>query len=123
MPCHIWGDDWPHWKELYEAQDFIYEHTYRWSRCRLSSKEKYGTIRYEYVFPPYTVTWSKSPLQHYWMNSRLAGLWANFGWYMCGRAIKKAIKRWPHLEDELCEDFCYGKFGAKCEAKYWKRVD
>ncbi len=49
---HTWGDDWSHWDELYKAQSYLSKYVYKWSRCRLSCKEKYGTIRYEWMFPP-----------------------------------------------------------------------
>lgn len=50
MSYHEWGDEWPYWKELYRAQKYF---------CRLyekctgkypSTKEKYGTIRYEFTY-------------------------------------------------------------------------
>jgi len=49
-PYHEWGDDWPYWDDLYRAEKFIYTWTYRLAGLRLLSKEKYGTIRYEYLF-------------------------------------------------------------------------
>lgn len=52
MTYHIWGDDWPYWDDLYEAKNFIVDHVYDKSWCRLCCKEKYGTIRYEFLFPP-----------------------------------------------------------------------
>lgn len=51
---HSWYDDpeWPYWNDLYNAENYIRDYTYKWSKCRLVSKEKYGTIRYEAVFCP-----------------------------------------------------------------------
>jgi hypothetical protein len=51
---HSWYDapEWEHWGELEKAQEYVSEYVYKWSRCRLICKEKYGTIRYEYMFPP-----------------------------------------------------------------------
>jgi len=52
MTIHYWGDDWPHWNELYEAGNYIHNFVYKYSRCRLVYKEKYGTLRYEWMLPP-----------------------------------------------------------------------
>lgn len=53
---HIWGDEWfeKHGNELYAAEEYICKYVKRWSGCILISKEKYGTLRYEWVFPPWT---------------------------------------------------------------------
>lgn len=120
---HIWGDDWKWWKELYDAQQFIYKYTYRWSLCRLCSKEKYGTIRYEFMFPPFSGIFYNHWYSRWWISSKLHNLWARFGWYICGKAIKKALKKWPQLEKELCSDFLANtKFGRECEDKYWTKL-
>lgn len=122
---HCWGDEWfnKYGNDLYKAQNFIWDYVKRWSRCNLISKEKYGTIRYECLFPPYSRMYLNTRLQRWWVNeSWLHRKWARFGWYVCARAIKKAIKKWPHLEEELCCDFWAGKFGKECENKYWVKV-
>ncbi len=144
---HCWGDEWfeKYGDDLYKAHNYISDFTYRWTRCRLCAKEKYGTIRYEWMFPPgggvfyrYAIwtPWKISttltlggekhtfpPSQKLiwaWNESWLYRRWATFGWYVCGIAIKKAIKRWPYLEVELCSDFMAPtKFGKQCEVKYW----
>lgn len=141
---HDWSDDWfkRYGNDLYDAQLYISDYTKRWSRCNLLSKEKYGTIRYEHIVPPYGhayclvaaiwAPWKKyvkvgdkdysyRPLLFAWNECWLYRKWAHFGWYICGLAIKKAIRRWPHLEDELCADFMpETKFGRKCLGRYWK---
>lgn len=122
---HDWGDEWfeKYGKDLYRAENYIYDFTRRWSRCHLMSKEKYGTIRYEHIFPPGGGIFYNHWYSKWWLNSRIYSLWARFGWYVCGWAIKRAVKKWPYLEDELKWDFCANtKFGRECEAKYWGRV-
>ena len=54
MTYHIWGDEWfeQYGHDLNRAQDLIYTETYTWSRCTVCCKEKYGTIRYAWIFPP-----------------------------------------------------------------------
>lgn len=120
---HSWGDDWfeKHGKDFSEAQHYIYDFTKRWSRCNLSFKEKYGTIRYEWIFPPYGAIYYRNPIHRFWVSSWLYYKWEHFGWYVCGLALQRAVKKWPQFETELCCDFIPNtKFGRQCEAKYWK---
>jgi hypothetical protein len=49
---HSWSDDWPYWNDLYKAQNFIIDYVYKKSWCRVSMKEKWGTLRYGWIFPP-----------------------------------------------------------------------
>lgn len=48
MTYHTWGDEWPHWNELYTAQSWMIKMWWRSSGTNMQTKEKYGTIRYEY---------------------------------------------------------------------------
>lgn len=119
---HDWGDDWfeQYGDDLYRAQRYIYDFTKRWSLCRLCSKEKYGTIRYEWIFPPYGGIYWNQWYSRWWTQSWIYRKWCHFGAYICGVAVKKAVKRWPHLETELCSDFSFNtKFGQQCEDRYW----
>ena len=120
---HSWGDDWfeKNGADFFEAQNYIYDFTYRWSRCRLSFKEKYGSTRYEWMFPPQGAIYYRNTLHRLWVSSWLYRKWEQFGWYVCGLAIKRALKKWPQFEVELCCDFLANtKFGQQCEKKYWK---
>lgn len=122
---HDWSDEWfeQYGKDLYEAQQYIHTFTKRWARCNLCSKEKYGTIRYEWVFPPYGGIYWVNGYSRIWNSSWLYRKWTQFGWYVCAIAIKKAIKKWPHLEVELsCDYMADNKFGIACRAKYWTSV-
>jgi hypothetical protein len=105
MTIHMWGDDWPYWPDLENARIFIYKYVKRYSGCRLMSKEKYGTIRYEYVFPPGGGLFYRTWWQKYWLGSNLYNMWVNFGWKMTARAIRKAVLKWPQLTKELVCDF------------------
>lgn len=122
MTYHIWGDDWPHWNELYEAETFIINYVYRYSWCRLSCKEKYGTIRYEHVWPP---AWRGNgpiiqlpfPLFHkmiqghkfpryliFWTSSWLYYKWMWWGDRMVARAVRKACIKYPNVVAEITDD-------------------
>lgn len=122
MTYHEWGNDWPHWNELYEAESFIIDYVYKWSRCRLSCKEKYGTIRYEYVYPPGSRAWwlsikipffrrkimdGKFEVPYYlfrWPTSWLYYKWMRFGDYILGQAVRKACIKFPNVVEEITGD-------------------
>ena len=130
---HIWGDEWfeKNGDDLYKAQNYIVDFTYRWSRCRLVSKEKYGTIRYEALFPPYcgyfirdnwidkflrlfgdeTVSYSVegktrsfTRRRFYWHETTLSKLWAKFGKLILGIAVKRACNKYPNVSNEILDD-------------------
>jgi hypothetical protein len=100
---HIWGDDWfeAHGDELYDAMQFIQEDLYKYSRCRLICKEKYGTIRYEWLLPPYGALFYRNKVHRWWLNSWLYYKWTAYGYKCLRRAVYKAILKWPHLYHEI----------------------
>lgn len=132
MPWHDWSDPWfeKHGNTLYKAQGYIHDYVYKWSWCRLMSKEKYGTIRYEWVLPPGgRLSGIKHislpfPLFHKkikigngeiikghivlwsWQSyySWTYRKWEQFGWWMTDIAIEKACKKWPEVSKELRAD-------------------
>ena len=122
MPTHIWGDDWLHWAELYEAEKYIRNYVYKWSRCRLQSKEKWGTLRYQYIWPPAyrrngPIIQLPFPLFHkivrgekfpryllFWTNSWLYYKWMVWGHKMLGQAVRNACNKFPNVVKEITED-------------------
>jgi hypothetical protein len=119
---HSWNDDWPYWNELHEAEDWIGEYVYRWSLCSLQSKEKWGMLRYEWVWPPGThKSWNYFKLPyikkhiplpdgnclegHYcpfmWNSSWLYYKWMRYGTWILKRAVKKAKLKFPNVVKEL----------------------
>lgn len=136
---HEWGDTFfqRFGKDLYKAEKYIHDYVKRYSLCNLISKEKWGTLRYEYIVPPgghvmcrvglrglfkrkmYNGTWDY-PVIWAWNTSLVYRMWQIFGWKMVGRAIKKAAIRWPHLKDELYQDAAgLGLLGKEIEGIYW----
>lgn len=99
-PHHEWGDNWPYWQELYEAEFYIRNYVYKHSLCRLSSKEKYGTIRYESLTPP---KWA-----WYILDCWIYFKWIKVGQWALKRAIKKACKRFPNCKAEILDDLSWG---------------
>ncbi len=126
---HSWGDDWPHWNELHEAEKFIGAYVYKWSRCRLQSKEKWGTLRYEHIWPPtYGSNGPIIPLPFplfsktliingkeekfkrflfFWTSSWLYYKWMKWGDKMLGRAVNKAYKKFPNVIKEIRADLLW----------------
>ncbi len=134
---HIWGDEWfeKYGDDLYQAERYIRGYVKKWSSCNLITKEKYGSIRYEWIFPPGgAVSWRKfdyllakvfgkkevKPTQwtkesYYvpriiWQGSWLYRQWSSFGRYVLRKAVLNAIRKWPHIKREIVEDFDGGKY-------------
>ncbi len=124
---HSWYDDlpWPYWDELYQAERYIRDYTYKWSGCRLSSKEKYGTIRYEALFPPFSsyrfgpyikVPYFKRTIKigeeeikcaiflWIWNQSYIHNLWVMLGKLALRKAIKNSYKLFPNVKKEVTAD-------------------
>lgn len=122
---HSWGDDWPHWQELYAANHWISDYVYKWSWCRLQSKEKWGSLRYEYVWPPTLkrngpvirvpflvkkINFGDGKVLNghyyilYWTNSWLYYKWMAYGTRVLRRAVKKACLKFPNVVKEITED-------------------
>ena len=110
MPYHEWGDEDFDWNSLYEAQSYIFDYVYKYSRCRVITKEKYGTIRYEYIFPPYGTLFYRSKLQRLWCRSFLYRLWIKLGKKVLESAVYSACEKYPTVKAEILADF---------EPEYW----
>ena len=108
MTTHHWGDNWPHWDELRRAQRRIHRTVRRLSGCHVFTKEKWGTLRYEYMFPPGTALWFppglKGKVKRWWSSSILVRFWGRWGWFITKRTILKILKERPYLAYELLED-------------------
>lgn len=142
---HTWYDDWKHWDKLYEAQNFIVKYVGRRTGCYLMSKEKWGSLRYEWIIPPkghvcqlvYVIKapWKKTfkwddyeesyhPILFAWNECWLYYKWQNFGWWMTKRAVLKAIQKWPCIADELMSDLASHErlMGKEIHDQYWTKV-
>lgn len=114
---HYWGDEWfeKYGNDLYEAERYIWRYVRKTTGCILISKEKYGTIRYERIMIP-TWFWRNlrfqvpfvytkyGPKLWFFELSWLGCKWRKLGCLALGRAVKKMIKKYPHLEKELTVD-------------------
>lgn len=80
---HSWGDDWPHWPDLYKAQEYFRNLYERCTGKRPITKEKYGTIRYEWV-----ELWIKK-------EDHLR---------IFREVIRRTVKKFPKVAGEICSD-------------------
>lgn len=121
---HSWGSEWDErfGDDLTEAHYYIINYVKRRTGCYLMSKEKYGTIRYEYIFPPGGGLFYRHWYSRFWIASKLYQLWVSFGWYMTKRAVYSAIQKYPWLADELMQDLASNDklVGKRVHSKYWR---
>lgn len=135
MTYHLWGDKWfrEYGEELYQAIDYITKYVKRYSFCTLVCKEKYGSIRYEYIFAPGSAAFynSKSILNRFlslfgqkriefefqgskiveyfprlkWEASFLCKKWEKYGHWVLTNAVNNAIIKYPKVAPEIIEHF------------------
>jgi hypothetical protein len=96
--CHQWGDKWfeKNGLELSLAMNYIYTFVKRWSKCSLIMKEKYGSVRYEYLFPPLRGT-----LYCTWIYRK----WVQYGKWILKIAVHRACKKYPAVMREIVDDY------------------
>lgn len=99
MTYHEWGDSWPHWNELYQAEQYIFKYVKKYSFCYLSLKEKYGTLRYEFINPP---RWS-----WYIFDCWLYFKWIKLGQFVLNKAVCSACKKFPNVKAEILDDYLW----------------
>ena len=143
---HMWGDEWfeKYGDDLHAAEDWLHEELKRRTWCTLLSKEKYGTIRYEHVVAPksspyfisYEIStplwffpkkyeWGNLPRWRWnWSESRICKYWEYRAWKVLWKLVREAVKKWPHLEVELMQDFAWHKeiVGEEIHGRYWRSV-
>lgn len=80
---HNWGDESFNWAQLYLAESYISDLYYRITKRRPITKEKYGTIRYEWMA--------------LWITNE-----QEFLIFM--KIIKRTIRKFPTLAGEIVND-------------------
>ena len=143
---HYWGDDWPHWSDLYRAITVVEK---VWRRGRISTifnKEKYGTYRDHSHFWTGTVHGFIYPDRCYiskawrwWYYNVDLGVtdrltkWTGLQWLVhkvqakfYNYGIQKACRLYPNVVDELCQDLARPELvrgevdGMSIYRKYWE---
>jgi hypothetical protein len=109
---HNWGDARVDWRGIDEAASYIGENCRKWGRIGVSQyKEKYGTVRVYCHFGFYDLSSLIYPGYHYypkwtkWMRyvpiSWLNRLIVPIQTRIYRHFYKQAVKKWPHLTDEI----------------------
>ena len=121
---HYWGEEDFDWDGLYDTERKIYEALKKSTGCRLVSKEKYGTIRYEFILPPGCAIWCRNKVQLWWSQCWLTQKWTIWAWRRLFKIVQKEIEKNPHLEDELMEDLASNEWlvGKEIHDKYWTTI-
>jgi hypothetical protein len=115
---HKWGNKDVDWQGIYEAARYIGEYQMRYGRTSvLDMKEKYGEARV-YVHFGWSTGWLMNhlfyPGYHYYQFPnwvRKIDEWVPCSWInpllipyqerLYRRAYKNALKKWPHLRNEI----------------------
>lgn len=121
---HDWDDDRIDWKGINDAVDYISSYCTRWGRLGGQAKEKYGTVRFycnfgwlslhTLLYPGHV--YSQFPkwlwaLDIEYITPVLSFLFERlFVWWqqkIYNRAYQNALKKWPHLREEILRGASY----------------
>ena len=114
---HRWGDKDVDWEGIGAAADFIGQYIAKWGRINvLQTKEKWGTVRvyinwgwscfHAIIFPfhHYIKPWWPAKID-FWLSGKiifiLYRLSDPYRKFIYNRAYKLAVKKWPHLKQEI----------------------
>lgn len=125
---HIWGDEGVDWAAINAVAEEIPHHMRRWGRITVHGKEKYGTVRLEFLYYGFSLNQFFFPGYMYYGNSRIQKVFHKIDmsataqwiytnlinpWYtkyqmwITKRAIKKAVKKYPHIRKEILSDILW----------------
>lgn len=115
---HSWGDGFPYFEDVENAADFIGNICRKWGRINVSqTKEKYGTARVYCSFGWWQIhsithpghaycrypswLWSLDCIYFSKLIHLLNPVVIPFQQWIYRLAYKKAIKKWPHIREEI----------------------
>lgn len=114
---HKWGDSNVDWAGIENAATFIHNYCVKWARLGGDFKEKYGTVRFyanfglslhSLIYPGYQRSMFSTWLWRadiYYISPVLNKLFGRifFKWQstVYRKSYKLAIKKWPHLKNEI----------------------
>lgn len=123
---HNWSDDSVDWNGINSAVNYISDFCRKWARMGGQAKEKFGTVRFYttlgwrnflhithpgYVhYGPYPKWLLTFDIYYGYKVLKYTGLaYISYKWHclIYRQAYKNAIKKWPHLKDEItcCADY------------------
>ncbi len=123
---HDWSDETVDWAGIDNAANYISNYLKRWGRITAHGKEKYGTVRIDFLYFGYglhqiiwpgclMLQWPKRPKFVYnfltWFDydvwqkglqiTRIYKLIFKYQAFIYRRAYRNAVKKWPHLRQEI----------------------
>ena len=121
MPTHKWGDDWPHWEDLCDAEAECERLARRYRLPVHQIKEKWGELRF-YCHLGYTSLhdmthpgyhFNRYPKWLWWLNCmvftchsfpwRWLVYWPTMQLHrrLYRHLYKKLVAKWPHITEEI----------------------
>ena len=139
---HHWGDDFD-FASIGHAADEIGAYCVKWGRIPVTqTKEKYGTVRVYNSWGIENLYWLIRPNYHYYklpiwvrkLDDRTFGKLFRFALplifkyqtYIYNKAYQKAVKKYPHLREEILVNADWPEFIDNNEdimKKNWSRFD
>jgi hypothetical protein len=142
MTHHDWSDETFDWKSLYAAEDLIRK-VCKFGNIGLHIKEKYGTLRctpyffdgslHSLLYPAYVYSQFPQWLWRFdiyyitpflqWLRLPKLTFWLQIPFYTLAFYI--AMKKYPHIKDEICSDIDGYEFvigGKEIHKKYWRTI-
>lgn len=114
---HCWGDKGVDWNGINDAAQYIHDYCVRWARLGGDYKEKFGTVRFyarfhcqlhDLIYPGYMwIVWPQfmNLVDLYFYATRVFDpVRSVINWWQAKvyrRAYKNAVKKWPHLRQEI----------------------
>ena len=126
MVEHMWGDTDFDWEALNNAINYVVSFCRRWARIPLHGKEKWGVMRLESIYYGFSIVWliwpgymfcpKRCPKWLFMLDQDLAHRWPVYrfliNWWfipyqkwILKLAYKRAVKKWPHIEAEIMEEY------------------
>ena len=122
---HVWGEEGVDWKGIDDAASYIALNLRRWGRIQVTDyKEKWGTVRVYchfgcealfwfvypgwvyYQWPDWVAKIDRSDISHFLWRA-FERILVPYQVYVYKAVYNKAVKRWPHLRQEILTDCDY----------------
>lgn len=125
MGHHEWGDEDFDWNLLYKVHSEILQDVKTRTGCTVVSKEKYGSLRFEAVIPPYgAYCFIRNKLQGYWIDTWLYRKWQGWGTRVLAEVCLTAARDYPTLRSEILSDIASNEHlvGKEIHDEFWTSV-
>ena len=107
MCYHEWGDEWfqTYGEELNHAMCWIETCFKRWTGGIVVMKEKYGTIRYEYLFHTlFQRIYLKGKIQQV-IQRYIGSIWYRYASFIFRKLVIKAAIKFENVSMEILDDY------------------